>query len=253
MKTNPGLQTEPANTKRNVFQKRLFISGGALVLLIVAVLIVLPRLNFKPAVASRNVQANPAPMDAAPALGPKTAPVTIIEYGDFGCPSCWLWYATGVLDQLHAKYGDQIRFVWRDYPVITLLSPDAAEAGQCANEQGKFWEFHDAVYEHQGAIEASDLQSYAAAIGLNMSQFNDCVSSHRYRDRVNAEQTEAFTHGYHGAPFFLVNNQLILGAQPLSVFASFIDPLLLPRNSVCAFLEKIPLQQLPFLNKKPKG
>ena len=189
-----------------MLQKRLFISGAALVLLIVVVLIVLPRLNFKPAVASRNVQAsaptNPAPMDAAPALGPKTAPVTIIEYADFGCPSCWYWYKSGVLNQLRAKYGDQIRFVWRDYPVITLLSPDAAEAGQCANEQGKFWEFHDAVYERQGNIGASDLQSYAAAIGLNISQFNECVSSHRYRDRVNAEQTEAFTHGYNGAPFF---------------------------------------------------
>ena len=227
MKTTPGLQTEPVNAKWNVLQKWLFISGGALVLLIVVVLIVLPRLNFKPVVASRNVQANPAPMDAAPALGPKTAPVTIIEYGDFGCPSCWLWYATGVLDELHSKYGDQIRFVWRDYAVITLLSPDAAEAGQCANEQGKFWEFHDAVYEHQGNIGASDLQFYAAAIGLNMLQFDQCVSSHRYRDRVIAEQTEAFTYGYNGAPFFLVNNKVIIvGARPLSVFAGVIDPML---------------------------
>ena len=231
MKKNPGLQTEPANAKLNVLQKRLLISGGALVVLIVAVLIVLPRLNFKLAVALRNVQAsistNPAPMDAAPALGPKTAPITIIEYGDFGCPSCWLWYATGVLDQLHAKYGDQIRFVWRDYPVITLLSPDAAEAGQCANEQGKFWEFHDAVYEHQGVIGAINLQSYAAEIGLNMLQFDQCASSHRYRDRVNAEQTEAFTYGYFGAPFFFVNNKvIIIGAQPLSVFVSLIDPML---------------------------
>ena len=226
MKTSPGLQTESANAKRNVPPKRLFIGGAALALLIVTVLIVLPRLNFKPAVASGNVQANPAPMDAAPALGPKTAPVTIVEYADFGCPSCWFWYKSGILNQLRAKYGDQIRFVWRDYPVITLLSPDAAEAGQCANGQGKFWEFHDAVYEHQGNIGASDLQSYAAAIGLNMSQFNECVSSHRYRDRVNAEQTEAFTHGYNGAPFFLVNNQLLLGGQSLSIFSSIIDPML---------------------------
>ena len=60
----------------------------------------------------------------------------------------------GILDQLRAKYGDQIRFVWRDFPVITLLSPKAAEAGQCAHEQGKFWEFHDLVYNHDGAIEA---------------------------------------------------------------------------------------------------
>ena len=234
MKTNPGKQTELANAKRNVLRKRLFISGAALALLIVAVLIVLPHLNFKPAVALRNVQAststNPAPMDAAPALGPKNAPVTIVEYADFGCPSCWFWYKSGILNQLRAKYGDQIRFVWRDYPVITLLSPDAAEAGQCANEQGKFWEFHDAVYAHQGAIGASDLQASAAAIGLNISQFNECVSSHRYRDRVIAEQTEAFTHGYNGAPFFLVNNQLLLGGQSLSIFSSIIDPILAARK-----------------------
>ena len=82
-------------------------------------------------------------MEAAPALGPATAPVTIVEYADFGCPACWEWYKLGILNQLRAKYGDQIRFVWRDFPVITLLSPKAAEAGQCAHEQGKFWEFHD--------------------------------------------------------------------------------------------------------------
>jgi protein-disulfide isomerase len=230
LKITTGLRTERANEKRNVLQKRLFISVTAFVLLITAALIVLPRLHFKPAAVSGNIQTskptNPAPMEAAPALGPKTAPVTIIEYADFGCPSCWYWYRSGILIQLRAKYGDQIRFVWRDYPVITLLSPDAAEAGQCANEQGKFWEFHDTVYAHQGAIGASNLQAYAAAIGLNMDQFNECVSSHRYRDRVNAEQTEAFTHGYNGAPFFLVNNQLLLGGQSLSVFASIIDPLL---------------------------
>jgi protein-disulfide isomerase len=219
-----------ANALRNLLRKQLFISVAAFALLVVAVLIVLPHLNFKPAAASRNVQAlpatNPAPMDSAPTLGPKNAPITIIEYADFGCPSCWYWYKTGVLNQLRAKYGDQIRFVWRDYAVITLLSPDAAEAGQCANDQGKFWEFHDAVYENQGNIEASDLQSYATAIGLNMSQFDQCVSSHRYRDRVNAEQTEAFTYGYNGAPFFLINNQLLVGGQSLSIFASVIDPLL---------------------------
>ena len=170
--------------------------------------------------------ANPAPMEAAPALGPKTAPVTIIEYGDFGCPSCWLWFKQGTLNQLVRKYGDKIRFVWRDYAVITLTSPNAAEAGQCANEQGKFWEFHDAVYQNEGAIQPGDLQAYAVKIGLKMSQFNECVTSHRYHDRVLAEQEEAFNHGYNGAPFFLVNDQLIVGAQPLSYFTDLIDPML---------------------------
>src|ERR1700690_1132650 len=121
MKTTPELQTEPAKAKRFVLRKSLFIQVAVFVLLIVAALIVVWRVDFKSIGALRNGQAstsaNPAPMEAAPALGPKNAPVTIIEYGDFGCPSCWFWYKLGVLNQLRAKYGDQIRFVWRDYPV----------------------------------------------------------------------------------------------------------------------------------------
>ena len=107
-----------------------------------------------------------------------------------------------------------------------MLSPKAAEAGQCAHEQGKFWEFHDAVYQHDGAIEASDLKSYAAEIGLDMAKFNDCITSRRYQDRVNAEQHEGFERGLHATPAFFVNDQRVLGPQPLSVFESVIDPLL---------------------------
>ena len=232
IQTSPGLQTEPPKRKPHAIPKWLFLSLTALGLLIAGALIVLLYLVINP--ASRKSRSspptNPAPMDAAPALGPKSAPVTIIEYADFGCPSCWYWYKTGVLNQLRLKYGDQIRFVWRDYPVITLLSPGAAEAGQCANEQGKFWEYHDAVYGNNGAIKAGDLKAYAAAIGLNMSLFDECVTSHRYRERVNAEQTEAFTHGYNGAPFFLINNHVLIGAQPLTVFSEVIDPLLAARK-----------------------
>jgi protein-disulfide isomerase len=165
-------------------------------------------------------------MDAAPALGPADAPVTIVEYADFGCPACWEWYKLDVLKQLRAKYGDQIRFIWRDFPVITLLSPKAAEAGQCAHEQGKFWEFHDLVYDQNGAIEASDLQAYAARIGLDMKQFSECVTSRRYRDRVNAEQQESFDRGLKGAPAFFVNDQRVIGPQRAAVFEDIIDPIL---------------------------
>ena len=132
----------------------------------------------------------------------------------------------GILDQLRAKYGDQIRFVWRDFPVITLLSPKAAEAGQCAHEQNKFWEFHDVIYQHEGSIQASDLQAYATEVGLNLEQFNDCVTSRRYRDRVNAQQHEAFERGLKGAPAFFVNGQPIIGPQSLAVFEKLIDPIL---------------------------
>ena len=169
---------------------------------------------------------DPAPLDAAPSLGPATAPITIIEYADFGCPACWAWYKQDILNKLLAKYGDQIRFVWRDFPVITLLSPKAAEAGQCAHEQGKFWEFHDAAYAHDGAIEATDLKAYAAEIGLNMTQFEDCVTSRRFRDRVNAQQHEGFERKLKGAPGFFVNGQPIIGPQGVQVFADIIDPIL---------------------------
>jgi protein-disulfide isomerase len=230
MKINPGLQTEGASKKWKDNRNWYFSGAAVLGLLMIGGLIGFFHLKTKPAAVSGNsptsTPTDPAPMEAAPALGPKNAPVTIIEYADFGCPSCWYWYKIDVLNQLRLKYGDQIRFVWRDYPVVTLLSPKAAEAGQCAHDQGKFWEFHDAVYEHEGVIEAKDLETYADAIGLNMNQFHECVSSRRYRDRVNAEQHEAFSHGFNGAPFFLVNNQPLIGPQSLDVFASFIDPLL---------------------------
>jgi protein-disulfide isomerase len=209
------------------FSRPRLVIGILIALIIIGALILIPRPNSDPATPSTTAAAaNPAPMEAAPALGPETAPVTIVEYADFGCPACWAWHQSGALDQLRAKYGDQIRFVWRDFPVITLLSPKAAEAGQCAHEQGKFWEFHDTVYDHDGAIEADDLKGYAAEIGLNMDQYNECVTSRRYRDRVNAEQHESFERGLRGAPEFFVNDQHLAGPSSVKVFENIIDPIL---------------------------
>jgi protein-disulfide isomerase len=200
--------------------------GVVIGLLVVGALALLLQPVSKPAAAPPDVATDPAPFSASPALGPATAPVTIVEYADFGCPACWEWHKSGILDQLRAKYGDRIRFVWRDFPVITLLSPKAAEAGQCAHEQGKFWEFHDTIYDHDGAIAASDLQAYAAAIGLNLDQFNECVTSRRYRDRVNAQQHEGFQRDLKGAPAFFVNDQRVIGPQSAAVFEKIIDPIL---------------------------
>jgi protein-disulfide isomerase len=226
MKTDQTPPTEPASRKRN----RWIAGITIIVLLIIGMLSTLPRFISRPAAVPMTT-ATPtdvAPLDAAPSLGPVTAPVTIIIYSDFGCPACWAWHKLGVLDDLRAEYGDQVRFIWRDFPVITLLSPKAAEAGQCAHEQGKFWEFHDLVYDNEGAIEASDLKAYAAEIGLDMKQFNECVTSRRYRNRVNAEQHEGFQRGFRGTPAFMVNDQPLIGLQRLSVFEELINPLLAP-------------------------
>jgi protein-disulfide isomerase len=217
---------------KKVSPRRLAL-GLVLGLVIVGVLIVLLQPATRQTAAPPDgaaVATDPAPMEVAPALGPVTAPVTIVEYADFGCPACWQWHQLGVLDQLRAKYGDQIRFVWRDFPVITLLSPKAAEAGQCAHEQGKFWEFHDLVFDRNGAIAANDLKAYATEIGLNLDQFNECVTSRQYRDRVNAQQHEGFERGLTGAPAFFVNGQPVIGPQRLATFVDRIDSILAARK-----------------------
>ena len=102
-----------------------------------------------------------------PFIGAANAPVTIVEYGDFGCPACRSWHNAGIMDQVRAVYGDQARLVWRDFPVITARSPKAAEAAQCAYVQDNFWEYHDLLYESAVSPGTSDLKRYASNPGLD--------------------------------------------------------------------------------------
>lgn len=162
-----------------------------------------------------------------PALGPETAPVTIVEYGDFGCSACKAWHRAGILNELRTRYGDQIRFVFRDFPVITPQSPKAAEAGQCAYDQGKFWEYHDWLYS-AAAIDVSHLKTFAAEIGLDARKFNQCLDSGRHGLTVDRDLQDAIARGFRGTPEFLVNDQPItLGGPPtFEYFQRVIDPIL---------------------------
>ena len=169
---------------------------------------------------------NAARLADDPALGPATAPVTIIEYGDFGCPSCRAWHRAGILDQVRAKYGDKVRFVWRDFRVITAQSPKAAEAGQCAYDQGKFWEYHDLLYERAPAIGVSDLKAYSAEIGLDTAKFDLCLDSGQHRATVDRDLQDAFARRFRGTPSFLVNNQPLVGPPSFEYLQSLIDPIL---------------------------
>ena len=141
--------------------------------------------------------------------GPEGAPVKIVEYGDFGCHSCRAWHNAGIKQQLKAAYGDQISFEFRHFPVITAQSPKAAEASQCAAEQGAFWQFHDFIYEQtaQGALSATQLKTYAGAIGLQPEPFADCLDSGRYQDYVLRDQRAALAAGARGTPSFYVNGE----------------------------------------------
>ena len=168
-------------------------------------------------------QLSPAQLANDPAIGPASAPVTIVEYADFGCPTCKAWQQAGILKQVLAKYGDKVRFVWRDFPVITADSPKAAEAGRCANDQGKFWPFHDLVYTKAPAISVSDLKAYAAQVGLDTTAFDDCLNSGREAATVQASLSDAEARGFTGTPSFLVNGKVLAGPPSFTELSRIVD------------------------------
>jgi len=161
-----------------------------------------------------------------PTLGSDTAKVTIVEYADFGCPSCQSWHRAGILQQILAAYGDKVQFVWKDFPVITAQSPKAAEAGQCAFDQGKFWEYHDLLYEQAPALSVSQLKDYAAQVGLDSATFNQCLDSGQNRAKVQQNLDEARSLGLPGTPSFLVNGKKLIGPPSFEVLKSTINAIL---------------------------
>ncbi len=197
--------------------RRQWLTIGAVVLGVVAIgaYLLWPRPQPLPVSAAR--------LAADPAIGPATAPVTIVEYGDFGCPSCKAWHDAGILKQVLAKYGDKIHFVWRDFPIITPQSPKAAEAGQCAFDQGKFWPYHDLLYARQPAIGVDDLKAYARELGLNTAKFNQCLDSGQYTEKVNHSLQEAENLGFQGTPGFQVNGKPFAGPPSFDELSSLID------------------------------
>ena len=121
-----------------------------------------------------------------PARGPKGAPIEMIEFSDFQCPYCLK--ANPTVNQVLAAYGDRIRFVYRHYPLPTHPNArPAAEAAQCANEQGKFWAYHDQLFARDGRLSDEDLKRAAADAGIDAARFDSCVATHKYKADVDAD------------------------------------------------------------------
>jgi len=144
--------------------------------------------------------------------GPSDAPVTLVEYGDFECPHCG--QAEGVVRELLADYGDDLRYVWRHLPLTDVhpYAQLAAEAAEAASKQGKFWEMHDLLLDHQGALMAKDLVRYAAEIGLNTEQFTRDMRKHAGTAKVASDVDSADLSGVSGTPTFFVNGKRHHGA-----------------------------------------
>jgi protein-disulfide isomerase len=157
-----------------------------------------------------------------PAKGPKTAPVTIVEFSDFQCPFCSRVVPT--LKKVEETYGDKVRVVFRDFPLpMHPNAPKAAEAGVCANEQGKFWEMHDAMFANQNSLQPDDLKKKAAELGMNAEKFGQCLDSGKAQEIVKQNQKDGETYGVSGTPAFFINGRMMSGAQPYEDFAKVID------------------------------
>jgi len=158
-----------------------------------------------------------------PVNGPANAPVTIIEFSDFQCPFCGRVEPT--VKQLHEKYGDKIRVVFRDLPLVQIhpMAAKAAEAGACAADQNKFWEMHAKMFGDQTKLSVEDLKKSAAEIGLNAEAFNACLDSGKKEADWKKDSEDAAKYGLSGTPAFFINGRLISGAQPLEAFTQIID------------------------------
>jgi protein-disulfide isomerase len=161
--------------------------------------------------------------DDDPSIGPADAPVTIIEFSDYQCPYCQKWYEE-VFTQLMADYPGKIHFVYRDLPLP--MHPEAvpaAEAADCAGEQGAYWEFHDSLFSGQYTLGRSAYIQYATDIGLDLTAFTTCLDDHRYQAEVEADASDASKLGLTGTPSFFINGRVLIGALPISNFTAIID------------------------------
>lgn len=176
--------------------------------------------------------------DDDPALGDPNAPVTFVEFGDFQCPFCNRFFreAEAQIIERYVKTG-KVRFVYRDFAFLGEESVRSAEAAECADEQGKFWLYHDRLYnfiwdnyfgknqngENVGAFSTGNLERLAAETGLDAGSFKECLSSRRYKAEVEKDTADGRAAGASGTPTAFINGKILVGALPFGQFEAAIE------------------------------
>jgi protein-disulfide isomerase len=162
-----------------------------------------------------------------PFRGSGKAPVTLIEFSDFQCSFCRKFWQTTlpVIEKKYIKTG-KVKFVYRHFAILGRQSVASALAAECAAEQGKFWEYHDKLFSNAGsplAFADGKLKGYANELRLKRGDFDQCLDSEKYRSKVEGETGVAAYLGARGTPAFLLNGQLLVGAQPIKVFGAAFE------------------------------
>ncbi len=173
----------------------------------------------------------------SPVLGSADAQITIVEFGDYQCEACYHWFHN-TRDTLIDNYIEtgKAKLIFVDLPFIGQDSKIAAQASYCAEDQGKYWEYHEILYifqegENSGWADRDRLNSFAFSLDMNMDEFNDCMDYSKYAKRVQANYDQAVKNGVQGTPTFIIISQdgtteKFDGPQPYSVFAAIIEPML---------------------------
>ena len=176
--------------------------------------------------------------NGSPPLGSESAPITIVEFGDYQCEACYAWFHN-TRDTLIDNYIEtgKAKLIFVDLPFLGRDSPKAAHASYCAEDQEKYWEYHTILYTFQdghpdsGWADRDRLNSFAFSLDMNMDEFNECMDSSKYKQRVKANYDDAVKNGATQTPTFILvssdgTTKKLGGAQPYSVFAATIESML---------------------------
>jgi protein-disulfide isomerase len=198
--------------------KKAIIFVASIILILIIVAILYPKKQYPPVPEER--------LALDPFLGSENAPITIIEYGDYACSGCKLWHNAGVLDEILELYEGKVKFIWRDNAHISSASRAAANAAQCAFDQGKFWEYHDLLFENPIGFSDEGLKSYALMLNLDANRFNACVDQGWYMNKVVHSMNLAGEYGLSLTPSFLINEEVVIGPPPTGYLSEIISQLL---------------------------
>ncbi len=162
--------------------------------------------------------------DDDPALGPADARVTIIEFSDYNCPYCRQWYHQS-FPVIMDEYGDRIRFVYRDLPVVGggAVGFLAAQAAECAGDQNAYWEFQEALFNAEFGLSRDAYLAYADDLGLDRTALAECLDSGYHEEEVRADLADAFALGVSSTPTFFINGIPVVGARPTDIFLAIIE------------------------------
>jgi protein-disulfide isomerase len=157
-----------------------------------------------------------------PAKGPADAPVTIVEWSDYQCPFCKRAHPT--VQQVLNEYKDKVRFIYLDYPLpFHQMAMPASEAVHCAEDQGKFWEYHTNLFEAAGDLSQADLSKRATDLGLDSAAFEACTKANKHDSLIKSNFDDGAALGVTGTPAFFINGRMLVGAQPIEQFRDVIN------------------------------